>query len=45
MRCVTASGFASRSPFGPAGSAIVRTLWIVRTGEDVPRLTSAYPIR
>jgi filamentous hemagglutinin len=30
---------------GPAGSAIVRTLWIVRTGEDVPRLTSAYPIK
>jgi len=30
---------------GSTGSAIVRTLWIVRTGEDVPRLTSAYPIR
>jgi hypothetical protein len=30
---------------GPAGSAIVRTLWIIRTGEDVPRLTSAYPIK
>jgi hypothetical protein len=30
---------------GPAGSAIVRTLWIVRTGEHVPRLTSAYPIK
>ncbi len=29
---------------GPAGSAIVRTLWIIRTDEDVPRLTSAYPI-
>ena len=30
---------------GPAGSAIVRTLWIIRTGEDVPRLISAYPIK
>ena len=30
---------------GPAGSAVVRTLWIVRIGEDVPRLTSAYPIK
>jgi filamentous hemagglutinin len=30
---------------GPAGSAIVRTLWIIRTDEDVPRLTSAYPIK
>lgn len=30
---------------GPAGAAIVRTLWIIRTGEDVPRLTSAYPIK
>jgi hypothetical protein len=29
----------------PARSAIVRTLWIIRTGEDVPRLTSAYPIK
>jgi filamentous hemagglutinin len=26
-------------------SALVRTLWIYRMGEDVPRLTSAYPIR
>ena len=30
---------------GPAGSAIVRTLWIIRTGEDVPRLTSTYPVK
>jgi filamentous hemagglutinin len=30
---------------GPTGSAMVRTLWIIRTGEDVPRLTSAYPIK
>jgi hypothetical protein len=30
---------------GPTGSAIVRTLWIIGTGEDVPRLTSAYPIK
>jgi hypothetical protein len=30
---------------GHTGSAIVRTLWIVRTDEDVPRLTSAYPIK
>jgi hypothetical protein len=30
---------------GTTGSAIVRTLWIVRTGDDVPRFTSAYPIR
>ena len=30
---------------GTAGSAIVRTLWIIRTDEDVPRLTSAYPIK
>ena len=30
---------------GPAGSAIMRTLRIIRTDEDVPRLTSAYPIK
>jgi hypothetical protein len=30
---------------GSGGSAVVRTLWIIRTGEDVPRLTSAYPIK
>jgi hypothetical protein len=30
---------------GPTGSAIVRTLWIIRTGEDVPRFTSAYPLK
>ncbi len=30
---------------GPGGSAVVRTLWICRKGEDVPRLTSAYAIK
>ncbi len=27
---------------GPTGEADVRSCWIVRTGEDVPRLTSCY---
>ena len=27
---------------GPAGSAIVRSAWIVRRDEDFPRLTSCY---
>jgi hypothetical protein len=27
---------------GPAGEAMVRTTWIVRSDEDVPRLTSCY---
>lgn len=27
---------------GPRGTAIVRSAWIVRTGEDAPRLTSCY---
>jgi len=27
---------------GPAKSATVRSTWIVRTGEDIPRLTSCY---
>ncbi|MBV9389618.1 MAG: hypothetical protein JOZ78_24615 [Chroococcidiopsidaceae cyanobacterium CP_BM_ER_R8_30] len=27
---------------GPAGQAIVRSSWIVRIGEDFPRLTSCY---
>lgn len=27
---------------GPAGEAPVRSSWIVRTGEDFPRLTSCY---
>lgn len=27
---------------GPAGQAIVRSLWIVRTDEDFPRLTSCF---
>ena len=29
---------------GPAGQAIVRSSWIVRHGEDFPRLTSCYVI-
>ena len=29
---------------GPAGEARVRSSWIVRTGEDFPRLTSSYVI-
>lgn len=27
---------------GPKGTAIVRSAWIVRTGEQFPRLTSCY---
>jgi hypothetical protein len=27
---------------GPAGEAVVRSIWIVLKGEDVPRLTSCY---
>lgn len=27
---------------GPQGTAIVRSAWIVRTGEQIPRLTSCY---
>jgi len=27
---------------GPKGSGVVRSAWIVRTGEDFPRLTSCY---
>lgn len=27
---------------GPPGQAIVRSSWIVRAGEDLPRLTSCY---
>ena len=27
---------------GPAGQAIVRSSWIIRAGEDFPRLTSCY---
>jgi hypothetical protein len=27
---------------GPAGSARVRTTWMIRTGEDFPRMTSCY---
>jgi hypothetical protein len=30
------------SIIGPKGIALVRTTWIVRTGEDFPRLTSCY---
>jgi hypothetical protein len=29
---------------GPKGTASVRTAWIVRTGEDTPRLTSCYVV-
>lgn len=27
---------------GPRGSGVVRSTWILRTGEDAPRLTSCY---
>jgi len=27
---------------GPSGRALVRSLWIVRTGEDIPRLSSCF---
>jgi len=27
---------------GPLGEAMVRSSWIVRSGEDLPRLTSCY---
>jgi len=27
---------------GPGGEAVVRSMWIVRRGEDFPRLTSCY---
>jgi hypothetical protein len=27
---------------GPKGSGVVRSAWIVRTGEDFPRLTTCY---
>jgi hypothetical protein len=27
---------------GPAGRAIVRSAWIIRTGEDFPRLSTCY---
>lgn len=30
---------------GPAGQAIVRSIWIIRHGEDFPRLTSCYVLR
>ncbi len=30
-------------PFaGPAGTAVIRSAWIVRTGEDAPRLVTCY---
>ncbi len=29
---------------GPAGTARIRTGWIYRRGEDVPRLTTVYPL-
>lgn len=27
---------------GPNGSAIIRSAWIIRTGENVPRLVTCY---
>lgn len=27
---------------GPAGSAVVRSLWMIRTDEDFPRLVSCF---
>jgi len=27
---------------GPSGNAMVRSIWIIRTGEDFPRLVSCY---
>lgn len=27
---------------GPAGTATIRSAWIIRTGEDVPRLVTCY---
>ncbi|NTW04182.1 MAG: hypothetical protein HGA19_23425 [Oscillochloris sp.] len=30
---------------GSGGSAIVRSSWIIRTGEDFPRLTSCYVLQ
>jgi hypothetical protein len=29
---------------GPSGNALVRSVWIIRTGEDFPRLVSCYII-
>lgn len=29
---------------GPAGSSLVRTGWLIRTDEDVPRLTTSYVV-
>jgi hypothetical protein len=35
--------FAIEFPMtGPRGSAIVRSIWIIRAGEDFPRLVSCY---
>ncbi len=28
---------------GPSGEAIVTSVWVIRTGEDVPRFVTAYP--
>jgi len=28
---------------GPAGEAIVTSVWVIRTGENVPRFVTAYP--
>jgi hypothetical protein len=30
---------------GPAGETMIRSLWIVRRGEDFPRLTSCYVLQ
>jgi hypothetical protein len=30
---------------GPGGEAIVRTAWIIRSGEDFPRFVSAYVLQ
>lgn len=29
---------------GPLSGALVRSVWMIRTGESVPRLVTAYPI-
>jgi hypothetical protein len=33
------------APTGQTGGRAVRTVWIINTGEDVPRLVTAYPAR
>lgn len=29
---------------GPNGTAMIRSVWIVRTGEDIPRLVTCYTL-